>query len=92
MRVTIDLDSKNPFILFWVLLKGLCICKKLPDSIRKSPNKKGYHIIWSGLNITENQMLRYRRLIGDDENRIKLDSSSKKRVKQILFTKKRVRY
>jgi hypothetical protein len=92
MRVTIDLDSKNIFKFMFTLIKGLALIRRPPDVIRKSPSGKGYHFIWRGLNITQEQAYAYRKFIGDDKNRIRLDQSSNKRVKQVLFTKKEVIY
>jgi len=85
MRVTIDYDSESYIGLLWRILKGIFLCKKLPN-IKKS--SKGYHLVWSGLNISERDMFKYRKIIGDDKNRIRLDRCSKKRIKQVLFTEK----
>lgn len=86
MRVTVDIDSKNPIVLAIAIIKGIILCRNFPQ-IEKS--RRGFHLIWYGLNIDENKMLLYRKLIGDDENRIRLDSLSDKRIKQVLFTEKR---
>ena len=91
MRVTIDLDSKSRIKLYWSVFKGILLCRKFPDVIRNSSGGRGYHIIWRGLNISEEQMFKYREWIGDDPNRLYLDRSSN-RVKQILFTKKEVKF
>jgi len=92
MRVTIDLDSKSNFKFMWTLIKGLALIRKPPEMIRLSASGRGYHFIWRGLNITQEQAYLYRRIIGDDKNRIRLDKLSTKRVKQVLFTKKQVTY
>jgi len=86
MRVTVDIDSKNPIVLTIAIIKGIILCRSFPQ-IEKS--RRGFHLIWHGLNIDEKKMLLYRRLIGDDENRIMLDSISDKRIKQVLFTEKK---
>ena len=90
MRVTCDIDTKNKVKLVWSLIKGCILCGKFPDEIRET--KKGYHFIWRGLNINEKRSLWYRRIIGDDPNRIFLDSCSNKRITQVLFSEKRVKY
>lgn len=92
MRVTIDLDSSNTFKFMFTLIKGIALIRKPPDLIRRSSSGKGYHFIWRGLNITQEQAYAYRKFIGDDKNRIKLDQCSDKRIKQVLFTKKEVTY
>lgn len=90
MRVTIDLDTKNPIILFLTLSKGLILIRKLPREIRKSPSKRGFHIIWDNTSLSPEQSLRYRYIIGDDRKRIMLDKKCKKRITQILFTNKKI--
>ena len=92
MRVTIDLDDKRWWKVMWVLLKGCLIFRKFPDEVRLSATGKGYHIIWRGLNISEAEMFRYRKIIGDDKNRVGLDLASRKRVPQVLFKEKQVIY
>ena len=86
MRITIDYDRESYIGLFWRILKGIYLCKKLPSMIRKC--SRGYHIVWHGLNISERDMFKYRKIIGDDPNRIRLDMCSEKRIKQVLFTEK----
>jgi len=87
MRVTVDIDTKNPLVLLTAILKGIILCRSFPEI---ESSRRGFHLIWYGLNIDEETMLRYRRIIGDDENRIRLDSISDKRIKQVLFTEKKV--
>jgi hypothetical protein len=88
MRVSIDLDSHNRLKLQWALLKGRMLCKKPADRIYKT--KHGFHIIWESINIPEETMFRYRKIIGDDSNRIKLDMHGH-RLKQVLFSEKHYR-
>lgn len=90
LRVTIDIDTDNPITLFITLLKGVLVCKRFPYKVRKTG--KGYHIVFRGLKIDEETMYKYRMLIGDDENRIKLDMDAKKRIKQVLFSEKETIY
>lgn len=92
MRVTIDLDSNKISKYIRTLNKGIALIGKPPEMIRISSSGRGYHFIWRGLNITQERAYLYRKIIGDDPNRIKLDKSSNKRAKQVLFTKKEVTY
>lgn len=89
MRVTIDLDDDNLFKMLCIAVKGTVLCRKLPFKIRRT--ERGWHLIWKGLNISEKKSLEYRKRLGDDPNRIKLDECGK-RIKQVLFTEKQVFY
>ena len=60
--------------------------------IMKSSGGRGWHIIVYDVNIGEKEMFSARKFIGDDANRIKLDMSSRKRIRQVLFDKKEVHY
>lgn len=88
MRVSIDIDNKNPLKLGSTIIKGIFLCRRFPKKIRIT--RRGFHIVWRGLNIDEKTMYRYRRLLGDDPVRIDLDRSSSKRLKQVLFKEKNV--
>lgn len=90
MRVTIDVDNHNILCIGWRILLGTIICRKKPFKIRKT--RRGYHIIWKGLNIDQNTMFKYRKWLHDDEKRLRLDMLSEKRIKQVLFTEKLVTY
>ena len=90
MRVTIDLDDQSLLSFIITITKGYIMLKRLPDLTRRT--KKGYHLIWRHLNISQNKSYILRKFIGDDKNRLSLDMSSKKRIKQILFTTKKVTY
>lgn len=90
MRVTLDQDTKSALALLLKLVKGFLLFKKLPRTIRKT--RKGYHLIWSGIDATKRDMFKYRKMLGDDKNRIRLDMLSNKRLSQVLFTDKRVTY
>lgn len=90
MRVTIDLDDNSTLKMIWTAIKGTILCRKLPYKIRKT--ERGWHLIWKGLKISEEESIEYRRRIGDDENRIKLDEECSKRIKQVLFCEKKVFY
>jgi hypothetical protein len=90
IRVTVDIDSNSIMKLAICIVKGIILCKKIPFKVRKT--EKGWHVIWRGLNIDERTMIKYRRILGDDPNRIKLDLEAKKRVQQVLFSEKEVHY
>lgn len=92
VRVTIDLDDKRWWRVLWTVFKGCVLIGRFPDEIRVSATGKGYHIIWRNLDIDKMKMFRYRRLIGDDRNRIKLDMMCEKKITQVLFRKKIVEY
>jgi hypothetical protein len=89
MRVTVDLDSPSIWKMVWYAMKGSILLRKLPE-IRKT--SKGWHLIFRNLPITEEESLNYRRKLGDDPNRILLDSICKKKIKQVLFTEKETIY
>jgi hypothetical protein len=86
IRVTVDIDQKNPLKMAYCVAKGTFLCKKLPYLIRKS--KRGWHIGWHHLPITEREsyLLRYR--LSDDLKRLHLDMSCPKKPKQVLFSEK----
>lgn len=89
MRITIDLDTKNLLTLFLTLTKGIIITRKIPK-IRRSATRRGFHIIWYGMEHSPKENLKYRYIIGDDKKRIELDRKCKKRISQILFTRKKI--
>jgi hypothetical protein len=86
MRITIDIDNKDD--LTKAIKTGYKLIGRKPDVVRESAGKRGYHLIWYGLKINEDEMFFYREKIGDDPNRIRLDKKVKKNFKQVLFTKK----
>jgi len=85
MRISIDLDNDSSLKLFWAIAKGHYFLGKFPEKIRKT--ERGVHIIYRDT-ISENESIKYRKLIGDDRNRVALDLSSDLRIRQILFTEK----
>jgi hypothetical protein len=87
IRVTIDIDSNNKIVVLWSLLKGLLLLHRFPDEIERT--RRGIHYIWHGLDIDFKKHFVYRKFIGDDENRIRLDMHPK-RIGQVLFTGKEV--
>ena len=88
IRVTVDIDEKSPLKMAFCIVKGTILCKRLPYLLRKT--KRGWHIGWNHLSITEEEsfLLRYR--LGDDSNRIFLDMSCPKKPKQVLFSHKEI--
>lgn len=72
------------------LLKGIILCRKFPEIYRTGRGK--FHLIFRGINANEKEIMRLRRLIGDDKKRIHLDTVCKLKPQQILFTKKTVKY
>lgn len=88
MRISIDFDGKSSFDIGLILLKGLFYFRKLPEKTRNT--ERGVHIIYRDIATDEANSLKYRRLLGDDENRVRLDRMATKKPKQILFTEKEV--
>jgi hypothetical protein len=86
VRVTIDVDSHNPFRVFHTFIKGVLACRKLPYLFRWT--SRGYHFAWRGMHISNNEMYRRRVIIGDDFKRVRLDMFSPLKPKQVLFTSK----
>lgn len=89
-RITVDYDFKNQYKLAYYLLKGIILCKKLPNKIRITA--KGFHVIFSGIEIPEDKRYVLRKRLADDFNRIRLDMVSFKRTQQVLFSEKTVTY
>jgi len=89
MRITIDLDTRSKLKLNWTLLKGRLLCGKKADEIYQT--RKGFHVIWHGLKIDKETSFRWRGLLGDDRNRIRLDRNPK-RITQVLFAEKHITY
>jgi hypothetical protein len=88
VRVTIDLDTHNLVIIFFALSKGCILCKRLPYFIRLT--RRGVHFGFRHLSISREICYKYRYIIGDDINRIKLDQERTIGIQQVLFTHKTV--
>lgn len=86
MRVTIDIDHDFKPYLYWSLLKGFYFLKRRPNLIRKT--ERGWHIVYRFLKIDRKTAYKYRYMLGDDTNRIKLDRLSTRRIKDVLFSEK----
>lgn len=90
MRVTVDLDSWWFTDLQKTIIKAEQIGLGFPHKIRKSPTKRGYHLIWYGLNLSEDDTIKIREILNDDPIRVKLDKERPNKPKQVLFTKKKI--
>lgn len=90
VRITIDIDHTNGLMLMNSLLRGIYFLHRFPDTIRQT--SKGFHVIYYGLNVTEDKSYRLRFCLLDDFNRISLDLRSPRRLQQILFSEKIVKY
>lgn len=90
VRITCDLDSTSTLTLANSLLRGIFLLRRLPDTIRQT--SKGFHVIYYGINATEDRSYKLRWIIGDDPNRISLDLKSPLRISQVLFSEKIVKY
>lgn len=86
IRLTIDLDSDSLLRLSFSLFKGFLVAGKLPEEIKRT--QRGFHLIYYGIEIPYEKNFAYRKFIGDDESRIKLDMH-KKRIAQIMFDEKK---
>lgn len=85
-----DIDSTSTFMLLNSILRGFFLLKRLPDTIRQT--SKGFHVIYYGINVTEDRSYRLRFCLLDDTNRLRLDLLSPKRITNVLFSEKIVRY
>jgi len=90
MRLTIDLDSWWFTDLQRVINKAIELGLGFPDIIRRSPSKKGYHLIWYGLKLSKNEIIKLRLMLGDDVNRIYFDIVCDGKPEQVLFYKKKI--
>lgn len=88
MRVTCDIDCKSSLKIGYIILKGLYHFGKLPDKIENS--EKGVHLIYMHLDMDEKECFKFRKMLGDDSNRIRLDMETRFKPPQILFIEKNV--
>jgi len=86
MRVTCDLDRKSKLRLFWALFKGRILIGKTADEIFRT--RRGWHLIYENLDISQERSLELRKRLGDDPKRIYLDTNCPKKQQQILFSQK----
>jgi len=85
----LDWDSRNSILIFSKCIISTVILRRRADYILKTG--KGYHVMFSGLNKTNKEITKLRRILSDDKKRIKFDLS-KKKPKDILHEGKTVRY
>ena len=91
MRVTVDLDTKDFKQLQKTVLAGMSFRDRrgkpfgVPNEIYKT--RKGYHITWRGLDLSQEEAMAIRSIIGDDEARVIFDLFTE--PKQVLFRKKK---
>jgi len=90
MRLTIDLDGWWFTDLQRIINNALTLGLPFPNVIRRSPSKRGYHIIWRNLNISFEEAVALREILEDDPMRIKLDIERPNKPKQVLFRKKKI--
>lgn len=88
IRITADIDSKNKLKLFFYLNNIFKYIEKIERITIKPSNSKGYHfIVFTKKRYSKKEVYKIRKLIGDDENRIKNDKK-RKIGEQTLFDKK----
>ncbi len=87
MRVTVDLDTKDFRALQETIRTGLDLKLGMPDKIEKT--RKGYHIVWRGKDLSFDEALAFRVMLGDDFMRVVLDLFTE--PKQVLFRRKRIK-
>ena len=89
MRVTCDYDFKSRAKLKYYLLKGRLLCGKWADNIYAT--RRGYHVIYHSLPISQERMFELRKKLGDDSHRLGLDMQGN-RLKNVLFNQKKITY
>lgn len=88
-RITADIDSKSKLKLFFYIWKAINNIEKIKSIEIKRSHSKGYHIfVWTTKRYTKKEVYRLRKIIGDDQNRIKLDKLKKGFGEQTLWNKK----
>ena len=88
MRVTVDLDTDNALDM----LKAYYNLRCGTDDVEVYRTRRGYHVIGYGFDLTPEEAVTVRTVLGDDENRIRLDeiaaSGGNAKPQQILWTHK----
>ncbi len=84
MRVTVDLDKKD---WFEVMMRYFTLKRIAGNCYVRKSSTKGYHLKAHGLKITLKELYFLRLVLGDDPNRVKLDSLRMK-PKNTLWTGK----
>lgn len=91
-RITVDIDTKNPFLISLRILGALKFVSKIKMIILKPSNSKGYHlIIWTSKRYTQKQKLNLRKLLFDDKRRIEIDKKRKKPKQYLFFLKRKLK-
>ncbi len=87
MRVTLDIDTNNQLVIFTKYYSMKSICGV--DEIRVSSSGRGLHLIKRGLQITYNQALTIRAMLGECNTRLDFDSElDSLKPKSILWKSK----
>lgn len=85
MRITLDLDEPSQL----KLLKAYYNLRRFGNvEIRRSASGRGYHMIVRGLQISYEDSLTIRAMLGECETRLRFDSEKNKKMKQILWSAK----
>jgi hypothetical protein len=88
VRITLDYDFKNIAKLAYYLAKGTIVLRRFPSEVRST--KRGYHVIYTGLDYSIEKCCEMRLRLGDDEKRVFLDLNYPKKPFQTLFYQKSV--
>lgn len=85
MRITMDLDfpSQLKLLSTYFNLRQFGMVE-----VRVSASGMGYHMIVRGLNITYEDSLRIRAMLGECRTRLRFDSEENHKMKQILWDQK----
>lgn len=89
MRLTLDIDGKDEKTrmkvrdIMWTLRQQF-----EKHDIEVYATERGYHFVVYDTGLSFEQVLELRNILGDDENRVKLDKELFKKPKQVLFTEK----
>ena len=87
--ITIDYDyiSYEPLMKKVEFIKNNPICKRI--TIYQSPSCNGYHLyIETTRKLNWNERIEYRKLFGDDGQRIVFDLLKDEQCKEVLFSKR----
>jgi len=85
VRVNVDIDSKNQFLLLKVYFWMAQFCKYL----EAFETTNGYHVIGYGFpDMTKEEFYEFRRFLGDDEIRVWLDETLHGKPEQVLFSRR----
>ena len=85
VRVNVDIDSKNQFVLLKTYFNMARFCRFL--EVFETTN--GYHIIGYGFpEMTKEQFYEFRRAMGDDPIRVYLDETLHGKPEQVLFSRR----